>query len=87
MPVSLMTQLPQSAVKKLASQQIELARYLDDLSASVNDFEWRLDTSDKSNPRLVGSTVLVKFKLPKGNINHLLNRLDFNDPKMISSSH
>lgn len=87
MPVSLMTQLPQSAVKKLASQQIELARYLDDLSASVNDFEWRLDTSDKSNPRLVGSTVLVKFKLPKGNINHLLSRLDFNDPKMISSSH
>jgi len=86
LPVPLLTHVPESALKNLAANHIELVRFLEDLSASVEDFAWHLDTDDKENPQLIGNSVLVKFKVPDGNITHLLDKLDFDDPKMMSSS-
>ncbi|MCX7554874.1 VIT and VWA domain-containing protein [Marinicella sp. S1101] len=87
LPVDWMTELSEEALKIVLSQQLELIRYLDDLSASIDDFKWRIDVSNQSNPVLIGSSVLVKFKLPEGDISHLLENLDFDNPDMMSSSH
>lgn len=86
LPVPNISQRNTTKLNQLASQQIELVNFLDDLSASVEDFDWVISSDKTGKQTLTGKSILVKFKVPTGDITDLLNELDFNDNKLMSES-
>ncbi len=72
--------------EKLAAKQDELRLFLEDMNASLKDFDWTLHHTSHQTIELVGKTYLIKHKKRQLFNKSLFQKINFDDSQIVSKS-